>query len=120
MLQLKGTINSVYDNKEIPKGSVVRLIVYDVSENMSRLEKVPVQLVQKEIFNASTFPVPYEIEFQESKNSTYFLKVAIEKSRQNLYNNVNQRDERKKNSYGDYLGKDNSIRHHLDVFLFFC
>jgi hypothetical protein len=92
MLQLKGTINSVYDNNDIPKGSVIRLAVYDVSENVSRLDRVPIQLVQKEIFNASTFPVPYEIEFEEGENSAYYFKVTIEKSRQNLYSNVNKRD----------------------------
>lgn len=120
MLQLKGTINSVYENKEIPKGSVIRLAVYDVAENMSRLDKLPIQLVQKEIFNAATFPVPFEIEFEEGEHSTYYFKVTIEKSRQNLYSNVNQRDEKRKNNHGDYLGKASSIRHHLDVFLYFC
>lgn len=123
---LKGTINSLMADSEIPDGCVLRILLFDGSDRLYLHGSANSKLIEKmEIFNPKIFPIEYELEFPKPTNKKlfYFLSVYIEKNSHVLYDNKNVSklglELFSAKEFGDVLSSANNLklRKSLDVFL---
>ena len=104
---LKGSITSLIDYK-LPTNSTVVFCIYD-SSNKKQLATL---LHRAEIQNPDSFPIQYELEYQEPEENLdsklYHLSVTILQSDKTLYTNNSK----------DVIAKNIKLRKYLDVFLY--